>query len=259
LEKLKVLQEALASGLHKGALIHEKTGTTRAVDVLSAEADRLIAVARIEEGALALFSADAKVRVELPQEAAIIHVPGRVRELRCAGELAEVEISCVAPAESRQRRMDVRIDAQCRIRLGGDGEWDETRTVNLSAGGALVVSDTRARVGEQVDVELELEGELIRCRAEVVRRGVKTQGASPRTSAAGGSFFRRATRPLHRAEGCRRVSISSTRLYGSRRSWKTGSTRPTTARSSAFLATTISRGIGGESTRSRGPINAAWS
>jgi hypothetical protein len=183
LQKLKVLQDAIAAGLQKGALIHEKTGATHPVEVLAAEEGRLIAVVRCLNGELEQIQTDAKVRVELPREASVILVPGRVSELRRTAEAAEVEIACDA-AEDRQRRMDVRIDAECLIRLGGGEDVEETRTVNISAGGAMVVSDSRARAGEMVDVELELGGELLKCRAEVVRRGVKVNGASSRTSAA---------------------------------------------------------------------------
>jgi hypothetical protein len=183
LQKLKVLQDAIAAGLQKGALIHEKTGATHPVEVLAAEEGRLIAIVRCLDGELELLQPDARVRVELPREASVILVPGRVSELRRTAETAEVEIACKS-AEDRQRRMDVRIDAECLIRLGDGEEVEETRTVNISAGGALVVSDSRARAGEIVDVELELGGDPLRCRAEVVRRGVKIRGASSRTSAA---------------------------------------------------------------------------
>ena len=47
-----------------------------------------------------------------------------------------------------------------------------------------MVSDSRAKVGEVVDVELEVDGLPVACKAEVVRRGVKTNGAPSRTSAA---------------------------------------------------------------------------
>jgi c-di-GMP-binding flagellar brake protein YcgR len=181
-EKLKVLLDAMADGLQRGALIHEKTGSTHPVEVIAAEQDRLIALVRCRDGALELLQPDAKVRVELPQDASVVFVPGRVREMRAADGGAELEIACEA-AESRQRRMDVRIDADCRIRLGGNGDWEETRTVNISAGG-LLVSESHARIGEIVDIEMELEGSVFKCRAEVVRRGVKTHGAASRTSAA---------------------------------------------------------------------------
>lgn len=181
---LKVLCDALATGLRRGALIHEKTGTVLPVEVLAAEAPRVLGIVRVHDGAHELFRSEARVRVELPREGSVIFVPGRLREFRANGTTAEVELDCER-AEDRQRRMEVRIDASCRIRLqGGTGDLEETRTVNLSAGGALVVCDSRARPGELVDVELELDGRMLRCRAEVVRRGVKTNGAPSRTSAA---------------------------------------------------------------------------
>lgn len=181
---LEPLHEAIASGLRRGALIHEKTGVTRPVEVLVAEGERLVAVARIGEGCLDVFEPPARVRVELPRETSVVYVPGQVTELRREPGGAVMEISCPKGAENRQRRMDVRLDSECRIRLRGEGEWEETRTVNLSAGGALVVSETRARVGEVVEVELDFEGRVLCCSAEVVRRGVKANGAPSRTSAA---------------------------------------------------------------------------
>ncbi len=182
---LKALSEALQSGLKRGALIHDKTGLAVPVEVVAAEDRRLIAVAKVVDGEHAHFKVEAKVRVELPQEQSVVFVPGRIAEFRvCDGQgQAEVEMVCEG-AEQRQRRMEVRVDADCRIRLSGGAEVEETRTVNLSAGGALVVSESRARVGEVVDVEMELEGRTIQCKAEVVRRGVKTNGAPSRTSAA---------------------------------------------------------------------------
>jgi c-di-GMP-binding flagellar brake protein YcgR len=183
LQTLKALHEALNAGLRKGALIHEKSGATHPVEVLEAEDDRLIAVVRCGDEQ-AKIRPDARVRVELPRENSVVLIQGRVREARHQDGLLELEMSCPGGAEERQRRMDVRIDADCRIRVGADGAWEETRTVNLSAGGALIVSHSQARVGEVVDVELDLGGHPIRCRAEVVRRGVKTTGAPSRTSAA---------------------------------------------------------------------------
>ena len=183
MQDLNALSEVLKSGLRRGALIHEKTGTTVPVEVVAAEERRLIAVARVVDGEHALFKSEAKVRVELPLEQSVVFVPGRLSDFRVSGGQADVEMVCEG-AEQRQRRMDVRIDASCLIRLSGGAEVEETRTVNLSASGALVVSESRARVGEVVDVELELAGRRIACKAEVVRRGVKTNGAPSRTSAA---------------------------------------------------------------------------
>jgi len=180
---LKALSVALQSGLRRGALIHDKTGTAIPVEVVAAEEQRLIAVARVVDGEHAHFKSEAKVRVELPLEQSVVFVPGRLREFRVNGGQADVEMLCEG-SEQRQRRMEVRVDADCRIRLSGGAEVEETRTVNVSAGGALVVSESRAKVGEVVDVELELGGQLVACKAEVVRRGVKTNGAPSRTSAA---------------------------------------------------------------------------
>ncbi|MGC4113914.1 MAG: PilZ domain-containing protein [Myxococcales bacterium] len=180
---LKALSEALQSGLKRGALIHDKTGLAIPVEVVATEEKRLIAVARVVDGEHLQFKSDAKVRVELPQDQSVVFVPGRISEFRVSGGQAEVEMVCEG-AEQRQRRMEVRVDADCRIRLSGGAEVEETRTVNLSVGGALVVSECQARVGEVVDVEMELEGRTIQCKAEVVRRGVKTNGAPSRTSAA---------------------------------------------------------------------------
>jgi hypothetical protein len=187
LNDLKALHDALASGLRRGALIHEKSGVAIPVEVVAAGQARLLGVARFADGEHELFRGEARVRVELPLDGAVIFVPGRLREVRLkegAGEgAAEVEMHCDG-AEHRQRRMEVRIDADCRIRLSSGGDPEDTRTVNLSAGGALVVCDSRAREGEVVEVELLLDGQQVACRAEVVRRGVKTNGAPSRTSAA---------------------------------------------------------------------------
>ncbi|MBI5546845.1 MAG: PilZ domain-containing protein [Deltaproteobacteria bacterium] len=181
---LKALSDALAAGVRRGALIHEKTGTTVQMEVVVAEQLRLIGVAAPRNGEHELFRADAKVRVELPLDTAVIYVPGRLQDFRpLATGGADVEVLCDG-AEVRQRRMEVRIDADCLIRLSDGGEVEETRTVNLSAGGALVVSESRARVGQIVEVELAIDGQPVHCRAEVVRRGVKTNGAPSRTSAA---------------------------------------------------------------------------
>lgn len=180
---LKALSEALQSGLKRGALIHDKTGLAVPVEVVATEDKRLIAVARVVDGEHVHFKSDAKVRVELPQDQSVVFVPGRIAEFKVNGGQADVEMVCEG-AEQRQRRMEVRVDADCRIRLSGGAEVEETRTVNLSVGGALVVSESRARVGEVVDLEMELEGRRIACKAEVVRRGVKTNGAPSRTSAA---------------------------------------------------------------------------
>ncbi len=184
--KLDIIQEALGAGVQRGALIHEKTGITQPVEVVMAEDDRLLAIVQCTESGLERLHPSAKVRVEIPRDNAVILIQGRVRECRAerACELVEVDLDCLN-ADLRQRRMDVRIASSCRIRIGGeDGAWDETRTLNISAGGALVVCESRAAVGERVEVEFELDGEIIRCSAEVLRRGVKIHGAHSRTNAA---------------------------------------------------------------------------
>lgn len=184
--KLDIVQEALLQGLQRGALIHEKTGTTQPVEVVMAEDERLLAIVQCTEAELECLHPNARVRVELPKENAVIWIQGRVRECRAerACELVEVDIDCLN-AELRQRRMNVRIASSCRIRIAGEGgSWDETRTLNISSGGALIVCESRAGVGERVEVEFELDGAPIRCEAEVLRRGVKVHGALSRTSAA---------------------------------------------------------------------------
>ena len=186
MEKVKALREAMATGLSRGALIDERTGDAHAVEVVAAEGDRLLAVMRFDEdGDLVPFRADAKVRIELPREGSVVYVPSRVAQVRGERGTAEVELVCRDPAEDRQRRMDIRVDTECRVRVGGpDGLWEETRTVNLSAGGALVVTELHAKEGDHVDVVLELGDLVITGKAQVVRRGVKTHGVGSRTSAA---------------------------------------------------------------------------
>ncbi len=56
--------------------------------------------------------------------------------------------------------------------------------MSVSAGGALVADGDPVHPGGLVDVELDLDGDTIRCRAEAVRRGMKTGGVTSRTSAA---------------------------------------------------------------------------
>lgn len=183
---LKVVNEALDEGLHCGALIHEKSGTALHVEVITAEADRLLAIVQCQDCDLERFRPGVKVRVELPRETSVVWVQGKVLESRAeeACELVELDIACQT-AEVRQRRMDVRIESECRLRVSGSGgEWTETRSLNISAGGALIVSESDAKVGERVDVEFELDGEMFRCQAEVVRRGVKVNGAISRSNAA---------------------------------------------------------------------------
>ena len=183
---LNVVHQALNEGLHKGALIHEKSGTALPVEVITAEADRLLAIVQCQESDLERLHPGVKVRVELPRESSVVWVQGKVIESRAetSCELVELDILCTC-AEVRQRRMDVRIESECRVRIAGSqGGWEDTRSLNVSAGGALVVSESAAKVGERVDVEFELGGELFRCQAEVVRRGVKVNGAVSRTNAA---------------------------------------------------------------------------
>lgn len=181
---LQALQAAVRDGSNVGALIHEKTGTTRQAEVLAVETTRVLAVARVDGPEADLFARPARVRIELPRETSVVFVPGRVAQSRRGEGLLELEIDCPDGAEDRQRRMDARVDAECRIRLRDSRAWLETRTVNLSAGGALVANGDPAHPGDLVDVELELDDETIRCRAEVVRRGVKVGGVSSRTNAA---------------------------------------------------------------------------
>ena len=111
-------------------------------------------------------------------------MPGRIAGARAAGSTLEVEIVCAEGAEERQRRADARVSAECRLRLHDGAAWEETSTVNLSAGGVLVEKGGAAHAGDLVDVELGLDGEPIRCQAEVVRRGVKSGGMSSRVNAA---------------------------------------------------------------------------
>jgi hypothetical protein len=183
--KLQALHDAVSRGVKVGALIHDRTGVARPVEVVAVGEAGLMAVARVgkDQEDAALFGPNARVRVELPQETSVVHVPGRVAESRRVNGAVELEIECLQGAEDRQRRMNVRVTTPCRIRLRGGEEWDETRTVNISAGGALVANGGSARAGDVVEVEMDLMGEAIRCRAEVVRRGVKTNGVSSRTNA----------------------------------------------------------------------------
>lgn len=185
MEKLKALHDALQAGLRRGAIIDERTGETRAVEVVAAEGEQLLALARVDEDdGLRPLTADCKVRIELPQDTSVIYVAGRISGVKNGGSTAELTLVCKDGAENRQRRMDIRVDAECRIRVGGDGLWEDARTVNLSAGGALVVSELNAKEGDFVEVELDLGGTVVKGRAEVIRRGVKTHGVGSRTSAA---------------------------------------------------------------------------
>jgi hypothetical protein len=180
LDRWKALHDAIASGLTRGAIIDERTGDAHAVELVHAEGDRLLAVLPAGQRE---WAPEHKVRIELPRDQSVVYLPGRVRQHQLNGRGAEVEVTLDA-AEDRQRRMDVRVDAECRVRVGADGVWEETRTVNLSVGGLLVVSELEAATGEQIDLELEIEGIRIKGKAEVVRRGVKTHGVASRTSAA---------------------------------------------------------------------------
>jgi c-di-GMP-binding flagellar brake protein YcgR len=182
--KLQALQEALKDGPRVGALIHDKTAVTRHVEVLAVEEGRLLAVARLGGDDADLFRPDARVRLELPKETSVVYVPGRVTQRRQGDGVVELEIDCPEGAEDRQRRMDVRVSAECRIRVGGSEAWEETRTINVSAGGTLIAQGGTTHAGDLVEVELDLDGETILCQAEVVRRGVKADGISSRTNAA---------------------------------------------------------------------------
>jgi len=182
--KLQALEEALAHGSRVGALVHEKTGIACRSELLAVEDARVLAVASADGESVVLFVHGARVRLELPREASVVCAPGRVERCERRGDVVELEIDCPDGAEARQRRMDVRVDAECLIRLLDGAEWLHRRTVNVSAGGALVADGDPAHPGDLVDVELDLGGETVRCRAEVVRRGVKTGGVSSRTNAA---------------------------------------------------------------------------
>jgi hypothetical protein len=181
---LLALREALENGSSVGALVHEKSGIARRAEVLAVEESRVLALAHVDGKDAGLFDPGAYVRLDLPRETSVICVPGRVTQSRPRDGVVELEIACLDGAEDRQRRMDVRVDAECRIRVLGGGAWLEKRTVNVSAGGALVADGDPAHPGDLVDVELDLDGDTIRCRAEVVRRGVKTGGVTSRTNAA---------------------------------------------------------------------------
>ncbi len=181
---LQALRDAVRGGTGFGALIHERTGAARRVEVLAVDGERVLAVARAGEQDARLFGREARVRLELPREGSVVRVPGSVARCLPGTDGLELEIDCPDGAEERQRRMDARVDAQCRIRLHDGEAWLERRTVNVSAGGALVSDGEPTHPGDLVDVELDLDGETIRCRAEVVRRGVKTGGVTSRTNAA---------------------------------------------------------------------------
>lgn len=181
---LQALQAAVSDGSGVGALIHEKTGIALRTEVLAVEEARVLAVARVGAVDAGLFGRDARVRLEMPRETSVVLVSGRVTRSLAGDGLVELEIDCPEGAEDRQRRMDVRVDAECRIRVCDGGTWLGKRTVNVSAGGALVADGDPAHPGDLVDVELDVGGGTIRCRAEVVRRGVKTGGVSSRTNAA---------------------------------------------------------------------------
>ena len=181
---LQALRNAVRDGTGFGALIHERTGAARRVEVIAVDGQRVLAVARTGEQDAKLFGREARVRLELPREGSVVQAPGNVARCLPGTEGLELEIDCPDGAEERQRRMDVRVDAVCRIRLRDGENWMERRTVNVSAGGALVSDGDPTHPGDVLDVELDLDGETLRCRAEVVRRGVKTGGVTSRTNAA---------------------------------------------------------------------------
>lgn len=183
---LDALREAIRHGSGVGAIVHVRTGAAWRSEVLAVEDARVLVMSSGDgdgEGVV-LFARGARVRIELPRETSVVCAAGRVAQCRRSGDLFEMEIECPDGAEDRPRRMDVRVDAECLIRLLDGGEWLHRRTVNVSAGGALVADGDPVHPGDLVDVELDLGGETIRCRAEVVRRGVKTKGVTSRTNAA---------------------------------------------------------------------------
>jgi len=182
--KLEALEDALRHGSRVGAIVHERTGTAWRSEVLAVEDARVLAVASGDGRSVVLFVRGERVRLEVPRETSVVCAPGRVARCERSGDVVELEIDCPDGAEDRQRRMDVRVDAECLVRLLDGGEWLHRRTVNVSAGGALVADGDPAHPGDLVEVELDLDGEAVRCRAEVVRRGVKTGGVSSRTNAA---------------------------------------------------------------------------
>jgi len=171
------LHKAVNDDLKVGALIHQKTGVARRVEILAVEDSRLLAVSRVGEEEAKFFGPNAAVRLELPKESSVVCIPGRVTQSRQVDGVLELEISCPEGAEERQRRMDARVAVECRVRIRSDETW-QTRTVNVSAGGALLANGGSLHAGQVVEVELDLDGETIGCQAEVVRRGVKTIGDS---------------------------------------------------------------------------------
>lgn len=181
---LEALRRVIGEGPRTGALIHDRTGTARRVEIVSLEGDRLLAVAELRDGDGHLFHPDARVRVELPKESSVVHVPGRVAESRRRDGQLELEIDCPEGAEDRQRRMDARVVASCRVRVAERDQGFETRTVNVSAGGVLIADGGPLHIGDLVDVEMDLPGGALRGAAEVVRRAVKVGGMSSRTNAA---------------------------------------------------------------------------
>jgi hypothetical protein len=181
---LQALRDAVREGTNLGALVHEKSGVALAAEVVAVEDVRVLAVARVEGADGRRFCPKERVRLELPREASVVCAWGCVARSAWGDGVMELEIDCPDGAEDRQRRMDVRADVECLVRFVEDGEWLSKRTANLSAGGALVADGDPAHPGDLLDVELHLDGETVRCRAEVVRRGVKTGGVSSRTNAA---------------------------------------------------------------------------
>lgn len=181
---LEALQQAIGDGLRTGALVHDRTGTARRVEIVSLEGARLLAVAEARGDDGDLFSPETRVRVELPRESSVVHVPGRVAASRRRDGSVELEIDCPEGAEDRQRRMDARVAASCRVRVAEGGQWFETRSVNVSAGGVLLADGGPVHLGDVVEVEMDLPGGALRGSAEVVRRAVKVGGMSSRTNAA---------------------------------------------------------------------------
>lgn len=182
--KLQLLADAVESGLRVGALVHERSGSSCRIEVVTVDDETLLGLATPEEGGRKLFVRDAQVHLELPQGGSIVFVPGRIADARPASAGLEVEVVCPNGAETRPRRADARVSAECRLRFHDGASWEETRSLNLSAGGLLVANGFGAHAGDFVDLELELDGKPIRCQAEVLRRGVKSGGMSSRVNAA---------------------------------------------------------------------------
>lgn len=67
----------------------------------------------------------------------------------------------------RHRRLPVRTTVRCR-RLGPGGYDEEVRSLDLSAGGALLVADDRLAAGDVLELDLEIGGIAVSLRGLVV-------------------------------------------------------------------------------------------